>query len=143
MRPGGRGRRAIRRGSTVSASPCSVEAIGTCSNKVSLGEKSDDLRKRVQESPPRSHPSSPPPRSKRFLRPDDLADIAASYQAGATTEQIGNRRGISKIRVATVLGEQGISIRRQGLAEEQAAEAATLYVCQRHVKTDPLAAFEN
>ena len=49
------------------------------------------------------------------------------YEAGETTEKIGNRYAISKTRVATVLREQGITIRRRGLTKEQPAEAATLY----------------
>lgn len=49
------------------------------------------------------------------------------YGAGETTQQIGNRYGISKTRVAKVLCEQGVAIRRQGLNDEQADEAAALY----------------
>jgi hypothetical protein len=48
------------------------------------------------------------------------------YEAGETTQQIGARYGISKTRVATVLREQGITIRRQGLNNEQVSEAAML-----------------
>jgi predicted GNAT family acetyltransferase len=70
-------------------------------------------------------------RSKRFLRPQDIADIAARYQAGDTTQQIGMHYGISKTRVATVLREQGVALRRQGLSGEQAREAADLYATGR------------
>jgi transcriptional regulator of aromatic amino acid metabolism len=49
------------------------------------------------------------------------------YQAGETTQQIGTSYGISKTRVATILRKQGITIRRQGLTDEQAREAAALY----------------
>jgi hypothetical protein len=49
------------------------------------------------------------------------------YEAGETTQQIGNRYGISKTRVATVLHEQGVTIRRQGLTDKQVSEAARLY----------------
>ena len=49
------------------------------------------------------------------------------YEAGDTTQQIGHRHGISKTRVATVLRKQGITIRRQGLTDEQLTHAATLY----------------
>jgi hypothetical protein len=49
------------------------------------------------------------------------------YQACETTEHVGNRYGISKTRVATVLREQGITIRRQGLTDEHINDAATLY----------------
>jgi DNA-binding CsgD family transcriptional regulator len=58
---------------------------------------------------------------------DDVADIVRRYEAGETTQQIGNRYGISKTRVATVLHEQGVAIRRQVLDEEQVSDAAMLY----------------
>lgn len=68
-----------------------------------------------------------PSRTKRFLSADDIDDIPQNYESGDTTEQIGNRYSISKTRVATVLREQGIDIRRQGLTQEQVSEAAGLY----------------
>jgi DNA invertase Pin-like site-specific DNA recombinase len=57
----------------------------------------------------------PPPRSKRFLTACDVAEIVQKYESGNTTQEIGARYGISKTSVATVLREQGITIRRQGL----------------------------
>jgi len=90
-----------------------------------------ELRKRIDESParpPTSDQYSPKPRSKRFLITEDVADIVSRYVAGETTQQIGNRYGISKTRVATVLREQNITIRRQGLNDKQVKEAAELYV---------------
>jgi hypothetical protein len=111
-----------------------VEAIGTYSNRGHLRDKFTDLRKRLRDAVPRSpllDRGGPPPRSKRFLTAEDLTDIAASYRAGETTERIGSRYGISKTRVATVLREQGITIRRQGLTKEQVAEAARLYAASR------------
>jgi hypothetical protein len=68
----------------------------------------------------------PKSRSKHFLTPQDIADIVVRYQAGET-QQIGTRYGISKTRVATVRREQGITVRRQGLNDEQVSEAATFY----------------
>jgi transcriptional regulator of aromatic amino acid metabolism len=70
----------------------------------------------------------PPPRSKRFLTACDVAEIVQKYESGNTTPEICARSGISKTRVATVLREQGITIRRQGLTEEQANEATGLYI---------------
>jgi transcriptional regulator of aromatic amino acid metabolism len=69
----------------------------------------------------------PKTRSRRFLTPQDIADIVTQYEAGKTTQQVGNRYGISKTRVATVLREQDVTIRRQGLSNEQPREAITLY----------------
>ncbi|PVB39406.1 hypothetical protein DDJ91_12400 [Mycobacteroides abscessus] len=59
---------------------------------------------------------------------DDVADIVHLYGVGETTKQIGNRYGVSKARVAAVLREQGVSIRRQGLPAEQVSQAAAFYV---------------
>lgn len=108
-----------------------MEAIGTYSNLASLREKYTDLRKRVLEAPPRPpllSSQAPPPRTKRFLTESAATDFAQRYEAGETTRQIGTRYGISKTHVATILREQGITIRRQGLTDEQVAEAAMLYV---------------
>ena len=109
-----------------------VEAIGTYSNLASLREKYSDLRKRIHGSPMRPRllrNQGPRPRSKRFLTACDVAEIVQKYESGNTTQEIGARYGISKTRVATVLREQGITIRRQGLTEEQANEATGLYIC--------------
>jgi uncharacterized protein (DUF433 family) len=57
----------------------------------------------------------------------DVDDIVRKYDSGETTQQIGAHFGISKSRVATVLREQGTTIRRRGLTIEQAAEAEMLY----------------
>jgi hypothetical protein len=88
------------------------------------------MRKRIDESParpPLSRRDSPKPRSKRFLTTEDVADIVRRYEACETTQQVGERYGISKTRVANVLREQGVAIRRQGLNAIQVNEAATLY----------------
>ena len=53
------------------------------------------------------------------------------YEVGDTTEQIRDRYGISKARVATVLRERGVTLRRQGLMNEQVNEAAELYAAGR------------
>lgn len=120
---------------TVQISPpkaafCPVEAIGTYSNRGHLREKFADLRQRINGSPSRPpllRHDGLPPRTKRFLSADDIDDILQNYESGDTTEQIGNRYSISKTRVATVLREQGIAIRRQGLTQEQVRKAAGLY----------------
>ena len=109
----------------------SVEAIGRNSNLGHLCKKWAELRKHINESParpPLSHQDGPKPRSKRFLTALDITDIVKRYEVGQTTQQIGNHYGISKTRVATILREQDIAIRRQGLTHEQTGEAAELYV---------------
>ena len=75
----------------------------------------------------RSHFGAVPRPSKRFLAAADVDDIVRRYGASDTTGQIGAVYGISKTRVATVLRDQGIAIRRQGLTEDQIDEAVRLY----------------
>jgi hypothetical protein len=96
-----------------------------------MSNRWSDLRKQVSESPQRPPSSGTPPRSKRFLVPTDIDDIVHRYDAGETTEQIGANYGISKTRVARVLREQGVTIRRQGLTEGRLTEAADLYAAGR------------
>jgi hypothetical protein len=107
-----------------------VEAIGTYSNLGHLCKKWAELRKHITESParpPLSRQDSPKPRSKRFLTAEDITDVVHRYEAGESTQQVGNHYGISKTRVATILREQGVAIRRLGLPAEDVMEAATLY----------------
>ena len=66
-----------------------------------------------------------------FLNAQDLTDIAARYESGETTQQVGTRYCISKSRVTNILREQGVTIRRQGLNDERIREAATLYAAGR------------
>ena len=111
-----------------------MEEIGTYSNRGHLCKNFADLRKHINESPSRLlllRQEGPQSRSKRFLTAQDVTDIVDLYEAGETTQQIGNRYGISKTRVATVLREHGGTIRRQGLNHEQVSEAATLYAAGR------------
>jgi len=93
-----------------------------------------DLQERIAASSPRPYLSGQDarkPHSKRFLRPQDVADIVNHYQVGETTQQVATRYSISKTRVATVLREQGVTIRRQGLTTEQVTEAARHYAAGR------------
>jgi hypothetical protein len=103
-----------------------VEAIGRNSNLAHLSKKWFDLRERIAASsprPPLSDNDSLQPRSKRFLTAADVTDIVGCYDR-ETTQQIGTHYGISKTRVATILREQGVTLRRQGLTNEQVSGAA-------------------
>lgn len=107
-----------------------VEVIGRNSNLAHLSNKWSNLRERINASSPRSpllYQDKPKSRIKRLLNANDTADIATRYEAGETTQQIATRYGISKTRVATILRDHNITIRRQGLTTEQVAEAANLY----------------
>jgi hypothetical protein len=56
-----------------------------------------------------------------------VTGIVHKYEVGETTHRIGNHYGISKTRVAIVLRKQGITMRRQGLTDDQVDEAVGLY----------------
>jgi len=115
-----------------------VEAIGRNSNLAHLCKKWAELRKRISESTRRPASSGTLPRSKRFLVPTDIDDIVRRYDVidvrgdqKALRTQIGAHYGISKTRVALVLREQDVTIRRQGLTEDRLSEAAELYAAGR------------
>jgi hypothetical protein len=103
--------------------PCGRRCTPSVSRSHSRGRRISGLPSR----PPILRHDGPPPRSKRLLTAQDLTDIMHRYEAGETTQQIGERFSISKTRVASVLREQGIAIRRQGLSDTQRIEATTLY----------------
>lgn len=107
-----------------------LEAIGRNSNLAHLSNKWSDLRERISASSSRSpllYQDKPKTRTKRFLSTNDIAKIITRYNAGNTIQHIATHYGISKTRVATILRDHGIAIRRQGLTTEQVTEAATLY----------------
>ena len=95
-----------------------------------MSKKWHDLQERIATSPSRSEPprrDDQKPRSKRFLTPDDTAIIVERYETGNTTADIGRHYGMSKTRVATILREHGVVIRRKGMTADQAREAVELY----------------
>jgi hypothetical protein len=111
-----------------------VEAIRTYSNPGSVREKWADLRKRLREAPirpPLSRDDSLPPRSKRLLGADDIADITARYDSGASTKKIADHYRVSRSRVSDLLRTQGVTLRRLGLTTDQVREAPILYAAGR------------
>jgi hypothetical protein len=107
-----------------------VEAIGRNSNLAHLSRKWSDLLERIAALPARgslSADQSLPRRHKRSLSAEDTADIIAKYNSGITTTDLGAMYHVSKSRISAVLREEGATIRRQGLTDEQAREAATFY----------------
>jgi len=62
-----------------------------------------------------------------LLTAQNVTDIVHRYEASETTQHIRNHYVISKTRVATVLRNQGVTIRLHGLTVDQVTEATTLY----------------
>jgi hypothetical protein len=62
---------------------------------------------------------------------DDLADIIAKYECGASTKQLAGQYGLSKSRKSAGLRTHGVTLRRQGLTDQPVIEAANFYTADR------------
>jgi hypothetical protein len=95
-----------------------------------LSRKWSELREHIDASsprPPLSAQDHRKPRSKRFLTTQDIADIKHRYEAAQTTQQIATHYGIFQNPCCHRPPRKGVTIRRQGLTDEQLTEAAKLY----------------
>lgn len=61
------------------------------------------------------------------LKPEIVAEIVATYEAGEPSTVIAASYGLSKGSVIRLLRDSGVTIRNQGLTDDQIAEAAQLY----------------
>jgi DNA-directed RNA polymerase specialized sigma24 family protein len=66
-------------------------------------------------------------RTVRQLSPDHVTKLIADYEAGATVYELAEKYKINRKTVSEQLHRHGVSVRRQGLAEEVQA-AAVLYI---------------
>jgi transposase-like protein len=75
-------------------------------------------------------PSSRPHQSRQFQRrlsAEQVAELVAAHQEGATQQELAARFGIYRTTVAAHLDRAGITNRRGALTPEQVAEAIDLY----------------
>ena len=79
-----------------------------------------------------------PRQHKRSSGFDDLADIIAKYECGASTKQLAGQYGMSKSRKSARLTTHGVTLRRQGLMDQQVIEAANFYTAGRSLACGPL-----
>ena len=63
----------------------------------------------------------------RRLAPERVAALVAGYRQGATVYELAKCYKINRRTVSEHLHRQGVKMRRQGLAEQQVAEASRLY----------------
>lgn len=68
------------------------------------------------------------PRRARRLDTDDVQELIAGYQAGATVYELGPRFGIERRTVSAVLRRHGVPMRRRSLSIDQVDTAIHLYV---------------
>ncbi|WP_410610123.1 hypothetical protein [Amycolatopsis sp. lyj-109] len=89
----------------------------------------EELREKL---PSLDTPEPPPvkrdrPSRARQLGPDQIEQLIADYRSGATVYELGDRFGIERRTVSTILHRHGVPMRRRGLSPEQVDDAIHLY----------------
>lgn len=86
------------------------------------------LRKLPDPTTPAPPPvNRPKPGRARQLDADQVQELIASYQAGATVYELGARFGIERRTVSNILHRNGVPMRRRGLSSDQVDDAIHLY----------------
>lgn len=67
------------------------------------------------------------PRRARQLGSEQVVQLIADYQSGATVYELGDRFGIERRTVSNILHRHGVPMRRRGLSEDQIDKAVQLY----------------
>ena len=66
------------------------------------------------------------PRRARQLGADQIQQLIAGYQSGATVYELGDRFGIERRTVSNILHRHGVPMRRRGLSPDQVDDAIHL-----------------
>jgi hypothetical protein len=86
------------------------------------------LRKLPDPTTPAPPPADrPKPRRARQLDADQVQELIAGYQTGATVYELGDRFGIERRTVSNILHRHGVPMRRRGLSPDQVDHAIHLY----------------
>ena len=86
------------------------------------------LRKLPDPTAPAPPPvDRPKPGRARQLDADQVQELIAGYQAGATVYELGARFGIERRTVSKILHQSDVPMRRRGLSSEQVDDAIHLY----------------
>lgn len=84
------------------------------------------LRKLPDPTTPAPPPvNRPKPGRARQLDADQVQELIAGYQAGATVYELGARFGIDRRTVSTILHRHGVPMRRRGLAPTKSTPPST------------------
>jgi hypothetical protein len=67
------------------------------------------------------------PRRARQLGAEQIQELIAGYQSGSTVYELGDRFGIERRTVSTILHRHGVPMRRRGLSPDQVDLAIHLY----------------
>jgi DNA-directed RNA polymerase specialized sigma24 family protein len=89
-----------------------------------------ELESLLGQLPDAAAPVRPQPQipgRARQLDGQQTQALIAGYEAGAMVHELGDRFGISRQTVSTILQRRGVAIRARGLSPKQIDEAAKLY----------------
>jgi len=106
-----------------------VELRGAYSNIKDQVRALEELRERLPslDTPEPSSIKRDRPRRARQLRAEQVEELIASYQAGASVYELGDRFGIERRTVSNILHRHGVPMRRRGLSPDQVNDAIHLY----------------
>ena len=90
-----------------------------------LGELREKLPSLAAPEPPSLKRDRP--RRARQLGPEQVEQLIAGYRSGATVYELGDRFGIERRTVSTILHRRGVPMRRRGLTPDQVDDAIHLY----------------
>ncbi|MGH3996501.1 MAG: hypothetical protein ACRDTJ_03440 [Pseudonocardiaceae bacterium] len=85
------------------------------------------LRKLPAPTTPAPPVGRPKPRRARQLDADQVQELIAGYQAGATVYELGARFSIDRRTVSNILRRHDVPMRRRGLSPAQIDDAIHLY----------------
>jgi transposase-like protein len=80
-----------------------------------------------QDRDPVSDRSTETRQIQRRLSPEDVAELVAAHEEGASQQELAARFGIFRTTVAAHLKRHGLTSRRGGLTAKQITEAIQLY----------------
>lgn len=95
------------------------------------GERLRQLVKQTESIPQaRDKPAAKRPKVHKLsqrLSPKIEQELAAAYEAGASTSELRRRYGLSQGIILKLLADHGVATRQQGLSEAAAQAAINLY----------------
>lgn len=106
-----------------------VDLRGTYYNTKPQVEALETLLRKLPDPTEPAPPSieRPKPRRARQLDADQVQELIAGYQAGATVYELGDRFGIERRTVSSILHRHDVPMRRRGLSPEQVDTAIHFY----------------
>ncbi len=101
------------------------------SNNYGVVQRVDRLTRNLElHSPaanPTSRPGHQPYKLSQRLSSETLAAILATYEAGATTREVGERFGLAHSSVNKLLKQEGVTARRRSPSPDDVQRAVELY----------------